>query len=258
MPVLAPGMLEAFGLYLVRTSAMVLAAPVFVGGTGFSAYKVALIAALSAVLYGATGEPLAGELDALVFGAMAMRELLIGLSIGFMVQLCMLAVGVAGQLVGHEMGFAIAGQIDPETGVQVPLISRIWENVFLVGLLAVNGHHLLIRALSDSYQSAPVGRVRVELGLMSTVGELFSSMFKAGLTFAAPVMVLLALVSMLIGLLTRAVPYLNILEISFTLRVLLGLGAIFLFAPLLEPVLGELYEGLARWLRVGTDALGGE
>lgn len=255
MPVFAPGMLEALGLYLVRTSAMVLAAPVFLMGTGFSAYKVALIAILSAVLYGATGEPLGAEIDGLVFGAMAVRELLIGFSIGFMLQLCLLAVGVAGQLVGHEMGFAIAGQIDPETGVQVPLITRIWENVFLVGLLAVNGHHWLIRALCDSFASAPVGAIRMEVGLAGAVLDLFASMFQAGLTFAAPVMVLLSLVSILIGLLTRAVPFLNILEISFTLRVVLGLVAIFAFAPLLEPVLESLYGALARWLQGGVAAL---
>ena len=217
MPVLEPGLLEAFGLYLLRTSAMVLAAPVFLMGTGFTGYKIALIMSLSLVLFGASGEPLPGEIDTFVFAAMALRELLIGFALAFVLQLCVLAVKVAGQLVGHEMGFAMAGQIDPETGIQVPLITRIWENVFLVGLLGVNGHHWLIRALADTFRHAKPGKIGLEDGLFGAILELFGSMFRAGLTFAAPVMLLLTLVSLMIGLLTRAVPYLNILELSFSI-----------------------------------------
>lgn len=255
MPVLVPGMLEALGLYLVRTSAMVLASPVFLMGAGFAGYKIALIAILSAVLYGATGAPLAGDVDGLMFGAMAVRELLIGFSIGFVVQLGVLAVKVAGQLVGHEMGFAIAGQIDPDTGVQVPLITRVWESVFLIGFLSVNGHHLLIRALTDSFRASPVGQIEAAQSSVGVVRALFSSMFQAGLTFAAPVMLLLALVSLLIGVLTRAVPYLNVLEMSFTMRVGLGLLSIFLFAPLLGPILDNLYTAMGLWLERGVLAL---
>lgn len=255
MPEILPGTLEAIGLYLLRTSAMVLSAPVFSMGTGFTGARIALIAILSAVLYAATGSPVEGAGEPLLFGAMAVRELLVGFAIGFTVQLATLAVRVAGQLVGHEMGFAIAGQIDPETGVQVPLITSIWESLFLVGLLTVNGHHWLVRALADSFRAAPVGELRTDGGLAGAVTDLFASMFRAGITFAAPIMVLLALVSILIGLLTRAVPYLNVLEISFTLRVLLGLVAILLFMPLLEPVLGQLYAALADGLRSGLDVL---
>jgi flagellar biosynthetic protein FliR len=201
---------------------------------------------------------MSGVPDVALYGAMAMREVLIGASIGFVLQLCLVAVKVAGQLVGHEMGFMIARQIDPETGVQVPLITRIWEDVFLIGMLSVNGHHLFLRALSESFRRAPVAGVRIGTGIADTMQGMFGSMFAAGLSFAAPMMVLLLLVSILIGILTRAVPYLNVLEMSFTLRVLLGLFALFFFAPLLEPVLGRLYEGLDVWLDRATAAVAPE
>lgn len=254
MPDLPPGLLEALGLYLVRTSAMVLSSPVLTMGTSFSGYKVALIAILAVLLYSVTGEPLPPGVGSITYGAMAMREVLIGLSIGFVLQLALLAVKVGGQMVGHEMGFAIASQVDPETGVNVPLITRIWENIYLVGLLAVNGHHWMLRSLSESFRVAPVGDMRLGPDFTSNFTHLFGAMFGAGLTFAAPIMVLLALVSVMIGLLTRAVPYLNILEISFSLRVGLGLVSIFLFAPMLEPVLEALYSSLADALRTSVDS----
>jgi flagellar biosynthetic protein FliR len=257
MPTFPPGTLEAVGLYLVRTSAMLLSTPVFTMGTGFSSYKVALIAMLAGLLYSVTGEPVVGSLDSLTYGAMALREVLIGLSIGFVLQLFLVAVKVAGQMVGHEMGFMMARQIDPETGVQVPLITRIWEDVFLIGMLSVNGHHLFLRALADSFRRAPVADVRIGGGVTELMQGLFGSMFAAGLSFAAPILVLLLLVSILIGILTRAVPYLNVIEMSFTLRVTLGLFALFFFAPLLEPVLERLYADLGSWLDRTVAAVAG-
>lgn len=250
-----PGTLEALGLYLIRTSAMVLSSPVLTMGTGFNAYKVALIVALSAILYGVTGTPLTESVDPFIFGAMALREILVGLSIGFVLQLSLLAVKVGGQMVGHEMGFSMASQVDPETGVQIPLITRIWENIYLVGLMSVNGHFWLLQSLAKSFERAPVGEMKLGGGLVAIIANLFGSMFAAGLTFAIPVMTVLALVSVMVGLLTRAVPYLNIMEISFTLRVGLGLVSIFLFGPLLEPVLTSLYTSLSGALEASLDAV---
>ena len=177
------------------------------------------------------------------------------MSIGFVLQLSILAVKVGGKMVGHEMGFAMASQVDPETGVQVPLITRIWENVYLVAMISVNGHFWLLQALANSYERAPVGRMELGTGVVSVMSKLFGTMFAAGLTFAAPVMVLLGLVSVMVGLLTRAVPYLNIMEISFSLRVGMGLVSIFLFSPMLEPVLRSLFTSLNAALDANLDSI---
>jgi flagellar biosynthesis protein FliR len=89
-----------------------------------------------------------------------------------------------------------------------------------------------------------------------TALSMFAEMFRAGLVFAAPVLVFLLLVSLLIGLFSRAVPGLNVLEVGFTLRVLVALGALFVFAPLLEPAMRNLHQDLLRWLERGLAALG--
>ena len=132
--------------------------------------------------------------------------------------------------------------------MSTPIVTQVWENLFLIGFLAANGHHWVIRALADSYARAPVGLLAgsgpdaAELGAL--VRTLFAQMFRAGVTLAAPVLVLLFLVSLMIGLLARAVPQLNLLEAGFTLRILVGLGAMFLFAPLFAPAMDSLYAAL--------------
>ena len=248
-------LLQAFGLYLVRTSALVLASPLLGSGTGFAGYKVALVVSVAVALYLSTGAPLEAEVSGIQYALLCMHEILVGLFLAFVLQAVLIAVRVAGELIGTEMAFNMASIVDPGTGINTPLITQVYEVAFFLGLLAVNGHHWLLRALGESFTRAPIGGVSLEEGLLPTVLELFSRMFAAGITFAAPVLVLLLMVSVLIGLLARLVPQINVLEVGFNIRVIVGLTAIFLFSPLIAPAMTTLYEQLMMGLDSCLDAL---
>lgn len=248
--------LKGFGLVLVRTSALILSAPLLGLGTSFAGYKVAIVLTVSFLLYVAVGSPVPADTGAIGLGLMAVREVLIGLFLGFLLSLVMLATRVAGDLIGHEMGFLMSRQMDPVTGGESTLIVTFYENLFLLALLVMNGHHWLLRALGESFERAPVGQVVLGGDLAPTFQRMFGEMFGAGIVFAAPVMVFLMLVSVTMGLLARAVPTLNVLELGFSMRVIVALGAMFLFAPLLEPALEHLLERFVGWLNTGLDALG--
>jgi flagellar biosynthetic protein FliR len=245
--VLVPGTIEAFGLVLVRTSALVLAAPLFGVALPFSGARVGLIAILSGFFYSVAGAPLPEAGTPLVFAAFAARELAIGLALAFVLHGVVLAVRVAGEMIGHEMAFNMATVVDPQ-GVSTPLVTQIYEGLFLIGLFALDGHHLVVRALLDSFQRAPIGAIGLPAGLGQALLRLFADMFAAGLTFAAPVLVVMLLVSVLIGLLARAVPQINVLEVGFTLRIAVALVAMLGFAPLLAPAMERMYASLAGGL----------
>lgn len=257
MDLLPPGLVGAFGLFLARTSALVITSPLLGLLVGPSSVKVALIGALSLVSFTVAGGPYAVPMEVVPYACMLLRELLIGLFLGFLLQIVMLAVRVAGTMVGHEMGFAMAQQADPATGIRTGLVTRFYEQTFLFGLLALNGHHWIVRSLVDSFERAPVGELSLSRGLAPAIQELFAQMFEAGMTFAAPVMVLLSLVSVLIGLLSRAVPQINVLELGFGIRISLALVSLMLFAPLLAPALEGLYGSFRASLDGALDALRG-
>jgi flagellar biosynthetic protein FliR len=252
---LAPGTLEAFGLFLVRSSAMVLSAPILGTATGFSGYKIALIMAVSFLLYGVHGVPLAHAPQPIEFGCLAMREVLIGLALSFSLHAVMLAYRVGGELVGHEMGFNMASIVDPNTGIHAPVITQVYETFFVLGFLMIDGHQLLLRGLAQSFERAPVGALNVGESLPWLAEKLFTQMFTAGLTFAAPVLVLLMVASLLLAFLARAVPTLNVNEVGFTARIAIGLGSLLVFAPLLAPALNNLYGHLERGLTATLDAI---
>jgi flagellar biosynthesis protein FliR len=115
----------------------------------------------------------------------------------------------------------------------------------------------VLRALAQSFECAPVGSLSLGNGLAESVLQLTSEMFAAGITFAAPVLVLLFLSSVLIALLARAVPHVHVMEIGFTLRIATGLLALVVCAPLLAPALGKLYAALGDGLEGMLSAIGG-
>ena len=244
---LAPGIIEAFGLYVARSSAMIVSAPIIGTGTRFSSYKIGLILSIALLMYGVTGEPLPLS-EPLLYIAMVLREVLIGLFLSFVLHMAMLAVRVAGQLIGHEMGFMIAAQVDPATGIRTPLITSLYESMFVLAMLALNGHFLLFQGLAASFEHAPIGAIAFDQNLGAMTGRMFGDMFEAGLVFAAPIMVLLFLVSLMIGLLSRAVPHLNVLELGFAIRILLALMVMFAFAPLLSGAMHRIIDDFGRGL----------
>lgn len=246
--------LAGFGLVLVRTGALLAAAPVLGLGVQFSGHKIALVLFVALVIDLALGMPHVPA-EPLAWGVLAVREALVGAFLGFLLHVATVAVHVAGEMVGHEMGFLVARQVDPVTGVQTALTTNLYENLFLLAVLSLNGHHWLLRSLGDSFARAPLGELSLSPGLAHTTALMFGQMFEAGIVFAAPVMVFLMLTSIAIGLLARAVPQLNMLEVGFSVRVLVALCAMFLFTPLLEPALTGLHERFVAWMGHALDAL---
>ncbi|MEZ6016024.1 MAG: flagellar biosynthetic protein FliR [Planctomycetota bacterium] len=251
-----PGYIEAFGLHLARASALVVASPLLGTASELQGYKVALIVSFAVTSFALSGGPLAIDPDTLTFAVMAMRELAIGLTLAFFLHLIMAALRVGTELVGQEMAFTLAGTVDPMTGNSNPPLTYLYEVLFYLALLSVNGHHWLVRGLMASYERAPVGALPLGASVPGLIVSFFSETFSAGIAFAAPVLVLLFMVSILIAILARAVPQINVLEFGFSARILTGLIGLALFAPIITPAFTRLLERLMRGLDAGLDALG--
>lgn len=255
MMFLPDGTIEALGLFLIRTSALVLAAPLLGSSTSFSGAKVGLIGILSIVLYLAVGEPLGYSPGIFEFAVLGAREVGIGFFLAFIMQLVMLAVRVAGVMVGHEMQFSMASLLDPNSGTQSPVIAFFYETMFVLVLLSVDAHLWLIRALAASYECAPVGVMHWNDEIYDSVLNIFAELFKAGLTFAAPVILLLAIVSLVMALLVRIVPQINVIEFGFNMRVLGGLTGLLVFSPWIQPASDHLLDTLMISLNQGLSAM---
>jgi flagellar biosynthetic protein FliR len=236
-----PGTIEAVGLYAARCGAVILGAPLLGAALGFTMWRAAFIMMLAGTLYAAHGQPLAVQPEPFEYGILIVREIAIGLSLGFCLYGALFAVRTAAELISQEIGLGYAGLVDPSNGASTSSVALFYEIFFYLGLFLTDGHHALFRALAISFDGVPVGEMHFALGIAESALSLLGPMIAAGVAFAAPVMGLLLAASLLIALLGRAVPQLNVNEMGFTLRTVTGLFALFLFAPAMAPALNSIY-----------------
>jgi flagellar biosynthetic protein FliR len=237
--------LETFLLVFFRFGGMVVVAPVLGHRSIPVPHRIALAGLLALVLTPLYGPVRGGRTeDVLGLGVAIAGELLIGLAIGFVASLVMAAVQVAGELIGYQMGFGIAALYDPAVGSQVTVVTRFLDLVALLLVLAVNGHHLLIRAVAGSFQRIPPAGVTIEPALSGAVAGLGAKLFRSGLELAAPIVGLLLIVNLTLALLTRVAPQTNVFAVGLPVTVAAGLFALVQIVPLFAQALSRLLAEL--------------
>ena len=220
-----------FAAPVLRLSAMMAVAPVF-SAAGFNVRTRALFAVLIAALV-APSLP-APPIDSLLSGAgvlMGIREIGVGLVLGFVVQMAFGAAVFAGQAISMTMGLGFAMAVDPQNGVQVPVVAQLYVILGTLLFLSVDGHLALIDAVVQSYDLVPIGSLRISATSLTELVSLGSIVFAGGILLALPVMTALLLINLAFGIITRTAPQLNIFAVGFPVTILAGLFIMFLVMP---------------------------
>ncbi len=173
-------------------------------------------------------------------------EILLGFSIALGVRIILGSVQLAGQFMGFQMGFNMASAMDPETGGQSVVISQALHLFTVLVFFSVNGHHLFIRALSESFDRVPPGSFFLTPGLVNALVALSNEMFVIALKLAAPIIIALFLSNLCLGIVARTVPQVNILMVGFPLNICLGLIFLGIVIANLGPFLTDLVGDMAR------------
>lgn len=212
-----------FALVLARLAGIFTAIPLFGGERVPKMIRAAVIMAMTLVCYPllrAKAPQLPMDTVSLVI--LAVREMLIGVSLGIVSQSIFAAVEFCGQLVGMQMGFSMASMFDPAMG-QIPLMSVFQVMLAMLLFLTLNVHHLFIRAIIESYAIIPPGNWHMSSGLITFLINTTGEIFVLGIKLAAPVMVSLLATSVVLGIMARSFPQMNIFMISMPLNVGVGL-----------------------------------
>lgn len=149
-------------------------------------------------------------------------ELLIGLVIGFGASLPLIAMQVAGVLMGHQLGLGLARVMNPDFNEQTEVLSQLLYMVALVVFLLLDGHHALLATLVQSFDHIPLGGYLPDGGMLAMVVGLLTAMFELAIRVAAPLLCIIFLETVSLGFIARTVPQLNILSLGFPLRILMG------------------------------------
>ena len=234
---------------LVRVLALFSVAPLLSHRAIPTRIKVALAVGIALVLLpNVPAPPLADVLSAAGLALLA-QNIVIGVIIGFTVRIVFAALEVAGEAIGLQTGLSFAGFFNPALGVTQTAIASFMSLLALLMFIAIDGHLLLIHALAESFRLFPLtGGVEFPLSF-DRVARLGSDLFTIGLTIALPFIAVMMLVNIVLGVLARVAPQLNIFAVGFPLTILVGLGTLFVFLPYVEaPLRAALERSLTRWI----------
>lgn len=240
---------EQFQLFLVvaaRVSGFVSAIPVFSSAQTPVRVKVGLAFAASLTLFPVMSPNLPPVSFAPgPFVLFVVAELLLGVLLGLVARLIFTAIEFGATVIGFQMGFAAANVFDPQNERQVALISQ-FQNVFSILIfLAINGHHLFLQTAVLSYELLPPGQLNLGGEAVPYLMKLASHMFALGVQFSAPVLAVLLLSGLILGILARVFPQLNVFLLSFPINI----GTAFIVIALTLNIMSTL-------LRREFDALG--
>lgn len=178
-------------------------------------------------------QPVVSLTGPLALGAV-LQQLAIGASIGLAIRIVFASVEMAGELIGLQMGLNFAGFFDPINNAQASPAGRLFGNMAMLLFIVLNGHLLMIMAVSDSFTTFPVGGGALDALRTMRLHELGAVIFSYGLWIALPMIGMLLFVNMVLGVISRIAPQMNVFAIGFPLTLSTGLLGIAFTLPMLD------------------------
>lgn len=226
----------------LRIGAMLVAAPLFGAGTVTVRIRLAFAFVLALVIAPLLPLPPAVEPLSMAGLMIAVQQILIGLTIGFVLQMVFSAVTQAGETIALSMGLGFASMIDPQQGVQVPVVSTYFVIMSTLVFLAMNGHLALIELTLSSFHTLPIAAEGVSREDLLALASWGSTMFTYALLVALPAVASMLVVNVSMGVVTRAAPQLNIFAVGFPMMIMLGFVLLLLTLPVLLPQFTDLLQ----------------
>lgn len=231
-------LMQFIGQYIwpmIRISGLYLVMPVIGAQTISPRVRVVLAFFTTLLIAPLLPEPPAVDLVSLQAMAMIVRELLIGIAIGFVFQVLIQAFVLAGQFVAMKMGLGFAAMNDPSTGVSVTVLSQFYLLLGTLLFLSVNGHLMIIELFIQSFDTLPIGGPGLGSEKFVQIVHMGTWMFRAALAISLPIFTALLVVNMAFGAMNRSAPQMNVFTVGFPLTLIFGIIVMWASLPAFGP-----------------------
>ena len=236
---------KAFFLIWTRVGMVLFLFPFFSSRTIPTLSKIGLALLFTIILFPVTNLQSAPDLTS-TGGLVKLiaSELLIGVILGLLIQIFFEGVKMMGEVVGFQIGLSISNILDPQSGIQVSVLSNMAYLLSIVLFLIFDGHHVLLRGLKQSFEIIRIGSIHLTeegfLAIARKCGDLFVLAVKIG----APAIASLLLMKMAFGFIARVMPQLNIMIDAFPVQVVVGLLFFGASLVVLERLMAKYTGGL--------------
>jgi flagellar biosynthetic protein FliR len=242
---LTTGQLEAwidqFLWPFIRVGSCLMVAPVFSGQTVPVRIRIVLAGAIALILAPTIIIPpqlSAFSIEGLMVTA---QQVVIGIALGFCLQLVFDAITLGGQLIANSMGLSYALSLDPVRGTGSTALGELYSIFVTLVFLALNGHLRLIEVLADGFRTLPIGGTGFGAASLWQVVIWGGTLFGGALSIALPAITALLIVNLAFGMVSRAAPSLNLMAVGFPVILICGLLVLVVSVP-------QLLSGFERLL----------
>ena len=224
--------LQTIILIFIRVTSFIVVSPGFSIKGLPSVAKIALSMGITLAAYSAV-PVMEQEAGTVVFAVLVIKEVLLGIALGFITKLFFTAVEIAGNFVDFQVGFSMGAVYDPSMGINVSYYGKIYYWLSMCVFYLTNLHHVVIKSLVKSFESVPIsstdlGDFGVE-GMMKLLGIIFEIAFN----IAVPMMIVALLTEVILGLISRSVPQINVLILGMPLKIVASFVMILVLLPTL-------------------------
>lgn len=243
--------LWALVFVMIRVGAAFVAAPVFGNVSVPLPVRVALSGGVAVLVLGTTTVTPPAEVFALATFMAIAAEALVGLALGFILQIAFAAPLVAGEVIGGAMGIGFANMIDPNSGRSSPAIGQFLSIMLTLLFLSLDGHLVLVDMIVRSYRALPPGAAWMGAGQLRDIALFGGYAFLAGLLLALPVGFLLLCLNLVMGMLSRSAPALNLFAVGLPASLAVGVVAL----AIAFPAMGDYLQVIVREGLAAADSL---
>lgn len=242
---------ELFLIVIVRCSGIFLISPFFSSQNIPNRIKIGMTIFLSIII--ASTLNISIEDLGIPMVILICKELLVGVTIGFISSISVSAFYIMGQIIDMSMGFGMVNVIDPQSRTQVPLMGNFYYMLALLLLITLDGHHIIINSIIDSYKYIPVGEFKLDGDIIYSLIDLISNVFVIGFKLSAPIVAIIFLLDLLLGVMVRTIPQMNVFVIGLPMKIFIGLVIIAATIPMFNAItngsLNLLIESLYKFLK---------
>lgn len=231
---------EIFILVMIRTSGIFIFSPFFSSQNIPNIMKIGLSLSVSLLITSAM--PATKDLSNEILLFLIFKELMIGVIIGFISYIYFTAFYVMGQIIDMKIGFGMANVVDPQNRVQVPLMGNFYYILAFLVMLITNGHHIILLGLFDSYNFLPIGSFKYTGLTMDILVNSLSKTFEIGFKLAAPIVAIIFLTDLVLGIMSKTIPQMNVFVVGMPLKVIIGLAIILVSMPIFFNSINNIFD----------------
>jgi flagellar biosynthetic protein FliR len=224
----------------VRIGAMLMAAPLFGARTVPVRIRMGLAVLLTVLMLPVVPPPPAVDPLSAPGVLILAQQVLIGAAMGFILQMVFGALSQAGEAVAMTMGLGFASMIDPQNGVQTPVVSQHYVIMATLLFLALDGHLVAIEVLARSFELLPLGVEGLSREALWQLAVWGVHMYAGAVLIALPAVISMLLVNIAFGVITRSAPQLNIFAVGFPMTLMIGFLLLMVTLPSLIPQVSDL------------------